>query len=134
MAYACFHLGDFKRALEEYQLLLEVKKDPKKSSALDEATLWLNIACCLFSLGMHAEAQEAAVKGTPSTLKNRLLFHLAHKLGNEEAVIANHSKLEEILENQLSLASMHYLRQDYQKLDKNSLFCIILRQGLILIS
>lgn len=110
VAYCCFHLGDYKRALEEYQSLL---KEPKKG--LDDPTLWLNIACCLFSMGMYVEANEAAVKGTPSPLKNRLSFHLAHKLGNEDAVIANHAKLEELLENQLSLASMHYLRQDYQK-------------------
>ncbi|OXA51847.1 Intraflagellar transport protein 56 [Folsomia candida] len=113
VAYCCFHLGDYKRALEEYQSLL---KEPKKG--LDDPTLWLNIACCLFSMGMYVEANEAAVKGTPSPLKNRLSFHLAHKLGNEDAVIANHAKLEELLENQLSLASMHYLRQDYQNFAK----------------
>jgi intraflagellar transport protein 56 len=65
-------------------------------------------------MGMYTEAQEAANKGAQCPLKNRLLFHFAHKLGNEEAVIQYHGKLEEILENQLSLASMHYLRQDFQ--------------------
>jgi hypothetical protein len=106
--------------LSEYQKLLKTEPSGggnknKTSSTLDEATIWLNIACCYFSMGMNTEANEAAVKGTACPLKNRLLFHLAHKLDNEDAVIANHSKLEEILENQLSLASMHYLRQDFQK-------------------
>lgn len=65
-------------------------------------------------MGMYAEAQDAATKGPATPLKTRLLFHLAHKLGNEDGVIHFHEKLEDLLENQLSLASMHYLRQDYQ--------------------
>jgi intraflagellar transport protein 56 len=109
IAYCSFHLGDFKRALEEYQSLLQ---NPKKT--MEEPTIWLNIACCYFTMGMYSEAHTAATKGSECSLKTRLLFHLSQKLGDEDGVIKYHSKLEETLENQLSLASMHYLRIDYQ--------------------
>jgi len=109
IAYCSFHLGDYKRALEEYQALIQ---NPKKT--IEESTIWLNIACCYFSMGMYPEAQIAASKGSECSLKTRILFHLCQKLDNEDGVIKYHQKLEETLENQLSLASMHYLRQDFQ--------------------
>jgi len=112
IAYCCFHLGDYKRALEEYEQMSKAKKENEKE--LEDSTICLNIACCYFSQGMYKESLEAAEKGSDCSLKTRLLFHLAHKMDNEETVQALHRKLEETLENQLSLASIHYLRQDFQ--------------------
>lgn len=117
IAYCCFHLGDFPRCLEELQGLLKACNEGRSEAcdaSMNESKLWLNIACTYFAMGMYTEAKEAAEKGSEGGLKTRLLFHLSHKLANEEALMLYHRKLEENLENQLSLASIHYLRHDFQ--------------------
>jgi intraflagellar transport protein 56 len=48
-------------------------------------------------------------------LRNRLLFHLAHKFGDEKKLMSQHQQLEDVLEDQLSLAAIHYLRSHYQE-------------------
>lgn len=50
-----------------------------------------------------------------SRLKTRLLFHLAHKLGDEKKLMDHHQQLQDMIEDQLSLASIHYLRSHYQE-------------------
>lgn len=63
---------------------------------------------------MYTEAQ-AIIETIPnSPLKVRLLFHLAHKLNDEERLLELHGSLRDVNEDQLSLASMHYLRAHYQ--------------------
>lgn len=63
---------------------------------------------------MYPESQ-ATIENIPnSPLKVRLLFHLAHKLKDEERLLELHANLRELHEDQLSLASMHYLRAHYQ--------------------
>lgn len=63
---------------------------------------------------MYTEAQ-AIIETIPnSTLKVRLLFHLAHKLNDEDRLLELHGSLRDVNEDQLSLASMHYLRAHYQ--------------------
>lgn len=47
-------------------------------------------------------------------MKARLLFHLAHKSGDESALLLYHKNLHDVIEDQLSLASLHYLRSHYQ--------------------
>ena len=54
-------------------------------------------------------------RAPPSLLKTRLLFHLDHKLGAEERLLERHKELEDVVENQLSLAAIHYLRVHYQE-------------------
>uniref|UniRef100_A0A8C5HQY2 Intraflagellar transport protein 56 n=1 Tax=Gouania willdenowi TaxID=441366 RepID=A0A8C5HQY2_GOUWI len=71
ISYCAFHLGDYKRAMEEYKALT-VKPDCP-------AEVWVYLACTLFFLGLYKEAQDAASKAPTSPLQNRLLFHLAHK-------------------------------------------------------
>uniref|UniRef100_A0A4W3GSC9 Intraflagellar transport protein 56 n=1 Tax=Callorhinchus milii TaxID=7868 RepID=A0A4W3GSC9_CALMI len=71
MGYCAFHLGDYKRAMEEYESL--TKKDDCHPD------VWVDLACTHFFLGMYKEAEEAATKAPKSRLQNRLLFHLAHK-------------------------------------------------------
>lgn len=58
---------------------------------------------------------EAAEKAPSSQLRYRLQFHLAHKLNDEERLMECHKQLEDIIEDQLSLASIHYLRAHYQE-------------------
>ncbi|KAI4489478.1 hypothetical protein M0802_011090 [Mischocyttarus mexicanus] len=107
MGYCAFHLGDYKRALTIYQNL------KKKDNILID--LITNLACCYFYLGMYPEAQQFLEEAPNSKLKTRLLFHLAHKMGNEAKLLEYHQMLHDVLEDQLSLASIHYLRAHYQE-------------------
>ena len=47
--------------------------------------------------------------------QTRLQFHLAHKLGDEETLMRAHATLRDVPEDQLCLASVHYLRAHYQE-------------------
>ncbi|CAK9802250.1 Intraflagellar transport protein 56 [Anthophora plagiata] len=107
MGYCAFHLGDYKRAATIYENLR--KKEPPP------ADLSTNLACCYFFLGMYPESQTILEDAPHSKLKNRLLFHLAHKMGNEAKLMEYHHMLEDVIEDQLSLASIHYLRAHYQE-------------------
>ena len=53
--------------------------------------------------------------GPASRLQNRLLFHLAHKFNDEALLMQYHKSLQDVIEDQLSLASIHYLRSHYQE-------------------
>ena len=78
--------------------------------------VWMYISCCHFFLGQYDEAQDALLKvGSSSSLKTRLDLHLAHKKGNESQLMEQHQGLKDILEDQLCLASVHYLRAHYQE-------------------
>ena len=55
------------------------------------------------------------ILGPKSRLQNRLLFHLSHKFGDEKRLMGHHQSLQDIIEDQLSLASIHYLRSHYQE-------------------
>ncbi|XP_047356171.1 intraflagellar transport protein 56 isoform X2 [Vespa velutina] len=107
MGYCAFHLGDYKRALTIYENL------KKKENVLVD--LITNLACCNFYLGMYPEAYKLLEEAPDSKLKTRLLFHLAHKMGNEAKLLEYHQMLHDVLEDQLSLASIHYLRAHYQE-------------------
>uniref|UniRef100_A0A671TKI9 Intraflagellar transport protein 56 n=1 Tax=Sparus aurata TaxID=8175 RepID=A0A671TKI9_SPAAU len=71
IGYCAFHLGDYKRAMEEYKSLTSKPECPEQ--------VWVYLACALFFLGLYKEAEDAASKAPMSPLQNRLLFHLAHK-------------------------------------------------------
>lgn len=126
-------MGNYKEALVEYQSLKELR------SNLDDNTLNVNIAICLFYLGItcvdiiniriqsnfftlfnkyfsgsYSESQEIIDSIPISMLKMRLLFHLAHKLNDEDRLLELHGSLRNTTEDQLSLACMHYLRAHYQ--------------------
>ncbi|XP_015436460.1 PREDICTED: intraflagellar transport protein 56, partial [Dufourea novaeangliae] len=107
LGYCAFHLGDYKRATTIYENLR--KKD---QTSVDLST---NLACCYFYLGMYPESQKMLEDAPDSKLRNRLLFHLAHKMGNEAKLTEYNHMLQDIIEDQLSLASIHYLRAHYQE-------------------
>ncbi|CAH1795130.1 unnamed protein product [Owenia fusiformis] len=107
IAYCAFHLGEYKRAMEEYERM--TKKDTCHPD------VWINLACCYFFLGMYPEAETASKKGPESRLANRLEFHLSHKFNDEKKLMGHHQSLQDIVEDQLSLASIHYLRSHYQE-------------------
>eukprot|EP00759_Apiculatamorpha_spiralis_P044184 PhF_6_TR41294/c0_g1_i1/m.62500/K19685/TTC26, IFT56, DYF13; intraflagellar transport protein 56 len=107
LAYSAFHMGDYHRAVEVYkEILLQEEADPNHHTYL---------ACCYFCLGQYKEAEEHATKGPPSPLQNRVLFHCAHKFNDEPRLMTHHQKLQETLEDQLSLAAIHYFRNHFQE-------------------
>ena len=101
-----FHAGDYKRALLEYEALVS-KKGPN--------IVHICLACTYFYLGMYQEAEKASEKADKDQLKTRIRFHLAHKFGDEKKLMSFHQELEDVIEDQLSLASIHYLRSHYQE-------------------
>ncbi|XP_022647439.1 intraflagellar transport protein 56-like [Varroa jacobsoni] len=107
IAYCAFHLGNYKQAAEEYNKVLKRKNTSKEC--------WTYLACCQFYMGLYQEAENSAAKGAAGDLQNRLLFHLAHKAGDEAKLMSHHQQLQDILADQLSLASVHYLRSHYQE-------------------
>uniref|UniRef100_A0AAX7UJA5 Intraflagellar transport protein 56 n=1 Tax=Astatotilapia calliptera TaxID=8154 RepID=A0AAX7UJA5_ASTCA len=107
IGYCAFHLGDYKKAMEVVFVVHECECCP--------AEVWVYLACALFFLGLYKEAEEAASKAPMSPLQNRLLFHLAHKFNDEKRLMSFHQNLEDVTEDQLSLASIHYMRSHYQE-------------------
>uniref|UniRef100_A0A336MWT4 CSON007613 protein n=1 Tax=Culicoides sonorensis TaxID=179676 RepID=A0A336MWT4_CULSO len=107
LAFCNFHMGDYKSALELYEGI--VKEDDKNQ------TLRLNAGVCMFYLGQYEEAQRFISDLSESPLKIRLLFHLSHKLGDEEHLMELYGSLRDVIEDQLCLAGMHYLTAHYQE-------------------
>ncbi|XP_077462331.1 intraflagellar transport protein 56 [Stigmatopora argus] len=107
IGFCAFHLGDYKRAMEVYKLLTE------KPDCLPD--VWVYLGCTMFLLGLYKEAEEASLKAPESSLRNRLLFHLAHKFSDDSKLFDLHQKLQDVTEDQLSLASIHYMRSHYQQ-------------------
>lgn len=64
---------------------------------------------------MYDESKAIVEEAEQSELKTRLNFHLSHKLKDESALMTYHQQLEDVLEDQLSLAAIHYLRAHYQE-------------------
>ncbi|KAJ3301941.1 Intraflagellar transport protein 56 [Kappamyces sp. JEL0829] len=105
--YSYFHLGDYRKAMEVYQ---DILKSPQA-----DPIAHLYLGCCYFYLGMYKEADDEAQKGPTCKLQNRLLFHLSHKFNDEKRLMGFHQNLQDVIEDQLSLASIHYLRSHYQE-------------------
>ena len=53
--------------------------------------------------------------GPKSSLQTRVLFHVAQKQNNEEKLASYQRQLQGTIEDQLSLASLHYMRSRYQE-------------------
>uniref|UniRef100_A0A2K6GBR4 Intraflagellar transport protein 56 n=1 Tax=Propithecus coquereli TaxID=379532 RepID=A0A2K6GBR4_PROCO len=62
IGYCAFHLGDYKRALEEYE------NATKEENCNPE--VWVNLACTYFFLGMYKQAEAAGFKAPKSRLQN----------------------------------------------------------------
>ncbi|XP_012283614.1 intraflagellar transport protein 56 [Orussus abietinus] len=107
MAYCAFHAGDYRKAAKLYENLKKEDEGPP-----DVAT---NLACCFFYLGMYPEAGNLLNEAPESRLKTRLVFHLAHKMADEARLMECHRMLQDDIEDQLSLASIHYLQSHYQE-------------------
>jgi len=107
LGYACAHLGDYKRALDAYDRLLQYGGCGK------EVHLYRGV--CLYFLQQYDDAEQEALRGPPGGLQNRLLFHVAHKQNDENKLMMYHQKLTEAKEDQLALAAIHFLRSHFQE-------------------
>lgn len=108
IAYSAFHNGDYKRAIEMYDDLM-------KRQGYDEE-LHIYKGCCLYALCQYKESKEECQKcSKDSPLKARLLFQLAHKLGEDGEIMALHSQLTSSVEDQLCMAALHYLRSHFEE-------------------
>jgi intraflagellar transport protein 56 len=107
LAYCAFHLGEYEKAMDVYKEMLS--KDKKNTM------LHLYIACCMFFLGHYKEAKTELELGPNCPLQMRLKFHVADKLLDEETVMKCHDHIQTGVENQLSLASMHFMRNHVQE-------------------
>lgn len=71
-------------------------------------------ACCHYALTNYEEARREAMKGDESSLQIRLLYHIAEKKDDENALMNYHYKLMNNTFDQLCLAGIHYLRGHYE--------------------
>jgi len=74
----------------------------------------------MYFLQMYKQAESEAEQCNSDDdnlvrLKNRLLFHIAHKHNEENKLMTYHQKLTDTKEDQLSLAAIHYLRSHFQE-------------------
>eukprot|EP00217_Crustomastix_stigmatica_P015940 CAMPEP_0183789418 /NCGR_PEP_ID=MMETSP0803_2-20130417/410_1 /TAXON_ID=195967 /ORGANISM="Crustomastix stigmata, Strain CCMP3273" /LENGTH=557 /DNA_ID=CAMNT_0026033587 /DNA_START=70 /DNA_END=1743 /DNA_ORIENTATION=+ len=107
LAYSYFHYGEHLKALNCYRELLRAP-DP-------DPTYHTYSAACLFYMGQYKEAEEEALMGPSTKLQTRILFHCAHKFNDESKLMTYHQQLSDSTEDQLSLASIHYLRSHFQE-------------------
>ncbi len=103
-----------------YNILKKVCTDIQVYSALTSKADYhkdalLNFACVCFYLGMYKESEEACKQVDKSPLQNRLLFHLSHKFNDEKQLLSYHQYLQDQFEDQMCLASIHYMRSHYQE-------------------
>jgi len=107
LAYCYYHYGMHENAYNVYMELLG------SSSA---NPIWHTYAAaCLFYMGRYEDSMAAVERGPDDPLKNRILFHCAHRLNDEAKLMEFHQKLTDSVEDQLSLASIHYLRSHFQE-------------------
>jgi intraflagellar transport protein 56 len=107
IGYCAFHLGNFRRAEDAYKELLDAH-----DVSLE---VHLFLACCYFYQQMYEEADKEAQKGPTCPLKNRILFNVSHRLGDETRLMDYHHNLKDDKFDQLCLAGVHYLRSHYQE-------------------
>ena len=117
LGYCAFHLGDYEKALDTFR-----KLPPNEDK---DGSNRLNIACCLYFLGLYKESLEEVNKAPATPLQRRLKYHLAEKLSDEETLDDLHSKLlAGSIEDKLSVAAMHGLKN--QREDATNMYKKIL--------
>ncbi|KAH8060651.1 hypothetical protein JL722_4764 [Aureococcus anophagefferens] len=59
--------------------------------------------------------EDTSKRAPERALRNRLLFHIAHKRDDQDKLMMRHQDLTDTNEDQLSLAAIHYLRSHFQE-------------------
>lgn len=108
IAYCAFHNGDYKKAMDIYDELIKRSPDYDKN-------LHAYKACCLYALCNYKDAKSEAEQAEASELRNRLLFQLAQKTGDETEIMSYHGHLSNSIEDQLCMAALHYLRSHFEE-------------------
>uniref|UniRef100_A0A673J1K4 Intraflagellar transport protein 56 n=1 Tax=Sinocyclocheilus rhinocerous TaxID=307959 RepID=A0A673J1K4_9TELE len=106
IGFCTFHLGDHKRAMEVS------KRDVRFCRHQDVGSSHI---CATVASTSSKNYNTLSFSGPKTQLQNRLLFHLAHKFSDEKKLMGFHQNLEDVTEDQLSLASIHYMRSHYQE-------------------
>jgi intraflagellar transport protein 56 len=117
IGYCLFHRGDYKEALEVYELLA--------TETNEDLQVLLNISLCHFAM-MNTDLCSKSLQTILSAgrqvspaqreLLNRLQYQLAHKNDDETGMLGIHQAFDlNFLENKMALASMQYLRGHYQE-------------------
>ena len=75
----------------------------------------LFLACCYFFEQNYEDAEKSALKGPDGLLRNRLLFNVAHRTGDESKLMTYHKNLKDEKPDQLSLAAVHFFRSHHQE-------------------
>ena len=112
LGYCASHLGDYQKALESYESLLD---DLHRNDGHVPGDVYLYKAICLYFLQEYKLAEEWALKGPKGPLQNRVMFHIAHKQNDESKLLEFHQKLSDNRKDSLSLAAIHYLRNHFQE-------------------
>ena len=131
IAYCKSHLDQNDKAIKDYKEILEICKKSSSSSSLNllegynkKETIGYVLTLLAVSYFINGEylqskkyAERAQEFCSPihKKLAIRVLFHVSHKLDDEQTLFEYHSELEDTLENQLSLASIHFMRTHYQE-------------------
>jgi intraflagellar transport protein 56 len=109
LAYSLAHAGKHAHAEEAFRQLEEYDSDSRAEHSVHRAVE-------LLQLGRVHDAEELARENAlPTALKQRLLFHCAHRLGDEDELERQHQQLSESPEDQLAIASVHFLRGYYRE-------------------
>lgn len=107
IGYCAFHLGNYRRAEDAFKELLDAHDVSRD--------FHLFLACCYFFQQRYDDAEKAADMGPNNALKNRILFNVYHRIGDENKLMQCHQNLKDKKEDQLSLASVHYFRSHHQE-------------------
>lgn len=107
LAYSHFHEGDYKKSISIYEALMK-KPDYDKN-------LHVYKALGQFALTNYDDSKREALKGPESSLQTRLLFNIALKKNDENAMMTCHSKMTNNTHDQLCQAAIQYLRGNYDE-------------------
>lgn len=107
LAYTAFHMNDISKAIDTYKEML--------SQSDCDPVHYIHLGCCYFVNGSYSEAEESALRGPECSLQTRLLFHVAQKVRDENKVMSYHRKMQNTVEDQLSLAAGQYSRYHFQE-------------------
>lgn len=107
LAYSAFHMNDIGKAIDVFtEILTQGGVDPAYNTYL---------ACCYFVNGSFAEAEEYALRGPEGALQTRLMLHVAQKTGDQDKLMTYHAKLQNTVEDTLSLAAANYSQNHFQE-------------------
>ena len=95
LGWVAFHQGDYKRALEAYRALEDLKPSELEGVAglTPQGSVRALKAACLYNLGDYAAAVGEAGSAPDSPLRTRVLLHAHFKLGDDAQLMALQAKL-----------------------------------------